>query len=96
MIDRIRRALALISYKNPCCSGEELVHREIPHVQPQEHVILISAAGKKPIQKAVEEMLRVSDAVSWIFPTHAQYGEGNELQELSPAVARCLVKWRGN
>lgn len=94
-IAAVRRALALVSYEHPCCRGEELVKNEIPRIRPDDHVIVISMAGKKPMQEAVAELMRTTQSVTWIAPIISEHGEDNEFREVSPAIERCLVKWGG-
>ncbi len=94
-ISAVRRALALISYENPCCRGEELVRREIPRLRRDDHVIVISMAGKQPMQEAVMDMMKAAEYVTWVAPVISEQGEDNEFRELSPSIARCLVKWGG-
>lgn len=90
-----RRALALISYEHPLSKGEDFVIRECEKICREQHVILISAAGKKPMQKAVSDMLHRNESLTWIAPTFSEYGEDNEFREIPPSIAKCLVKWRG-
>ena len=90
-----RRALALISYEHPLSKGEDFVIRECEKIRREQHVILISAAGKKPMQKAVSDMLHRNESLTWIAPTFSEYGEDNEFREIPPSIAKCLVKWRG-
>ena len=90
-----RRALALISYEHPLSKGEDFVIRECEKIRREQHVILISAAGKKPMQKAVSDMLHRNESLTWIAPTFSEYGEDNEFQEIPPSIVKCLVKWRG-
>lgn len=94
-IAAVRRALALVSYEHPCCRGEELVRSEIPRIRLGDHVIVISIAGKKPMQEAVMEMMQTTKYVTWIAPMISEYGEDNEFREVSPMIERCLVKWGG-
>ena len=90
-----RHALALISYEHPLSKGEDFVIRECEKIRREQHVILISAAGKKPMQKAVSDMLHRNESLTWIAPTFSEYGEDNEFREIPPSIAKCLVKWRG-
>lgn len=46
-----RRALALISYEHPLSKGEDFVIRECEKIRREQHVILISAAGKSQCKK---------------------------------------------
>lgn len=94
-IAAVRRALALVSYEHPCCVGEELVRGEIPRLHSGDHVIVISMAGKKPMQEAVEEMMRTTEDVTWVAPVISEYGEDNEFRDISPVINSCLVKWGG-
>lgn len=94
-IAAVRRALALISYEHPCCSGEELVRNEVPRLHGDDHVIVISMAGKKPMQDAVADMMRTTESVTWVAPIVSEHGEDNEFREVSPVIERCLVKWGG-
>lgn len=94
-IAAVRRALALISYEHPLSKGEDFVIRECEKIRREQHVILISAAGKKPMQKAVSDMLHRNESLTWIAPTFSEYGEDNEFREIPPSIAKCLVKWRG-
>lgn len=94
-ISAVRRALALVSYEHPCCVGEELVRGEIPRLHAGDHVIVISMAGKRPMQAAVEDMMRAASNVTWVAPVISEYGEDNEFRDISPAIAGCLVKWGG-
>lgn len=91
----VRRALALVTYDHPCCRGEDLVRREIQRLQSDDHVIVISMAGKKPMQEAVMEMMQTTEHVTWVAPIISEHGEDNEFREISPAIERCLVKWGG-
>lgn len=94
-VSAVRRALATIAYNNTCCRGEELVERELPRLHRDEHVILISAAGKRPMQEAVETMIRRVEQVTWVAPMISENSEDNEFREVSSAIERCLVKWGG-
>ena len=94
-ISSARYALATIAYDHVCCRGEEFVERELPGLHAGDHVILISAAGKKPMQQAVESMIQRVEQVTWVAPLLSGYGEDNEFREVSPAIERCLVKWGG-
>lgn len=94
-VSMVRRALATIAYDKVCCRGEELVQRELPRLHAKEHVILISAAGKRPMQEAVEEMMRHVEQVTWVAPIISENSEDYEFREISPAIERCLVKWGG-
>lgn len=90
-----RYALATIAYDDVCCRGEEFVEEELSRLHLSDHVILISVAGKKPMQDAVEEMMRRVDQVTWVAPLISENSEDYEFRETSPAIERCLVKWGG-
>lgn len=94
-ISAVRRALALVSYEHPCCVGEQHVRSEISRLHAGDHVVVISMAGKRPMQEAVEEMMRTTSDVTWVAPVISEVGEDNEFHEISPAIAGCLVKWGG-
>lgn len=95
-VSAVRRALAMVSYKNVCCRGEELLERELQRMRADERVIFISAAGKKPVQQMAEQMMRcVEGKFMWIAPILSEQSEDNELRDISPAIANCLVKWGG-
>lgn len=92
-VSSARYVLATIAYDNVCCRGEEFVERELPRLHVNDHVILISAAGKKPMQQAVESMIHRVEKVTWVAPLISHHGEDNEFREISPAIESCLVKW---
>lgn len=94
-IAAVRRALAVMAYDHMCCRGEEFVESELPRLQREDEVILISAAGKKPMQLAVEKMLHRVRNVTWVAPMVSEHSEDYEFREISSAIERCLVKWRG-
>lgn len=94
-IAAIRRALATIAYERVCCRGEEFVESEIPRLRAEDEVILISAAGKKPMQEAVERMIPCVRHVTWVAPIVSENSEDYEFREISPAIEHCLVKWGG-
>lgn len=94
-ISATRRVLATIAYDDVCCRGVEFIERELPRLHKNEHVMLISAAGKKPMQQAVELMMHCVEQVTWVAPVISNNGEDNEFREISPAIERCLVKWGG-
>lgn len=94
-VSAVRRALATIAYDKVCCRGEEFVERELPRLHAADDVILISAAGKKPMQEAVERMIHYVGHVTWVAPMIAENSEDYEFREVSPAIERCLVKWSG-
>ncbi len=95
-IAAVRRALAMVAYDNVSCRGEDLLEREMPRVPVDDRVILISAAGKKPIQEMAERMYRrVNGKFMWIAPMLSEKGDDNELREVSPRLEHCLVKWGG-
>lgn len=90
-----RRALALISYHNVCCNGVELLSEEKGRLTPGTQVIFISAAGKKPLQEQVLELLHLGIPVVWVAPIISSNSEDSEFRELLPALSKCLVKWGG-
>lgn len=95
-IAAVRRALAMIAYDDVSCRGEKMLEREIPRISLNERVVLISAAGKKPMQEMAECLYRrVNGKFTWIAPMVSEHGDDNELREVSPLLERCLVKWGG-
>lgn len=94
-VSSARYVLATIAYDHICCRGEDFVERELSRLHANDHVILISAAGKKPMQQAVERMIHRVEQVTWVAPSLSGFGEDNEFREVSPAIERCLVKWGG-
>ncbi|MCH5253149.1 MAG: DUF58 domain-containing protein [Lachnospiraceae bacterium] len=94
-ISAVRRALAVISYKDVCCNGVELLSEEEGRFAPGMQVIFISPAGKKPLQEQVLRVLRSGIPVTWVAPIITSNSEDSEFRELSPALEKCLVKWGG-
>ena len=89
-----RRALAVISYAHVCCDGISLLNDEV-HWDKNAHIILISAAGKEPMQEKVAELLSKGYSISWIAPVVSSDGRDNEFRNLLPSIQRILVKWGG-
>lgn len=94
-ISAVRRALATIAYDKVNVNGETLIHRETELISPEEHVIFISAAGKKPLQEVVTAFLHKNDSFTWVAPMITSNGEDSEFKELLPSIEKCLVKWGG-
>ncbi len=86
----LRHALARVSYDKPG-SGEELLRAESEKLRQAEHVILISAAGKKPFQELALEIMR-HNPLSWVRPVTPE-GE-DEFREVPARLDACIVKWR--
>ncbi|MCH5265178.1 MAG: DUF58 domain-containing protein [Lachnospiraceae bacterium] len=91
----VRHALAVISYKNVCCNGLELLAGEAEKLRPDTHVIFISPAGKMPLQQAVTGILRKGVPVTWVAPMITENGADSEFREVSPGLEKCLIKWGG-
>lgn len=91
----VRRALAVISYKDVCCNGVELLAGEEHRLRPDTHMLLISPAGKMPLQQAVENVMKRGVSVTWVAPIVAESSGDSEFREVSSGLEKCLFKWGG-
>lgn len=90
----VRHALATVTYDKISCSGEELVRSFQEKIRLTEHVILVSAAGKKPLQEAVIHMLHRGIPLTWVAPVTPASMEDSEFREVPAGLRDCIVTWR--
>lgn len=95
LISAVQRALAVISYDNVCSNGVQLLESEEHMLQPDNHILFVSPAGKKPLQDKVLGIMRRGIPVTWVAPIISSNGADSEFRELLPELESCIVKWGG-
>ncbi len=95
LVMAVQRALAVIAYDKVCCNGVELLEAEKHTFHPDNHILFISPAGKKPLQDEVLEIIRSGIHVTWVAPIISSNGAESEFRELLPELKGSIVKWGG-
>lgn len=92
---RVRQALAVLDYHHVEAKGESFLEREEANVMPGERVILVSPAGKKPMQEQAVSWIERGIKLTWVAPLVSTNGADSEFREILPKLQGHIVKWGG-
>lgn len=91
----VQRDLAVLEYGKVSLAGEDFLEQEESGLFPASRVILISAAGKKPMQERAVAWMEQGIQLTWVAPLVATNGADSEFHEILPKLRTHVVKWGG-
>lgn len=92
---RVRQALAGLEYHHVETKGELLLEQEEAGVMPGTRIIIVSPAGKKPMQERAASWIERGILTTWVAPLVSTNGADSEFREIVPGLQGHIVKWGG-